>query len=191
MTATPKAPDAGRVKPLDRSGPDKSTWTLCPDMLIALRKESGEWAEYTDLETVEAIALAVEARILSALEPAPGTPKAPGAVVDRLLDELRAAINADLEHAIEWQSKWFERAKEHDAAIKTQAARIAELEALTAPDAAIRAAALEEAANAQSWEAFVKDDAPMYLSDWQRGLVAGQNAVRAAIRALIEKGPTE
>ena len=59
-----------------------------------------------------------------------------------------------------------------------------------APDAAIRAAALEEAANAQGWEAFVKDDAPMYLSDWQRGLVAGQNAVRAAIRALIEKGPT-
>lgn len=40
------------------------------------------------------------------------------------------------------------------------------------------------------WEAFVADDAPSYLSDWQRGLVAGQKAMRDAILAAIPQGDT-
>ena len=118
------------------------------------------------------------------------TPKAPGAV--GLLPCPFCGGDADMEmdHTVEENHAygcrrcdvWFDTFNT-DGAIAAWNTRAA--------DAAIRAAALEEAANAQGWEAFVKDDAPMYLSDWQRGLVAGQNAVRAAIRALIEKGPTE
>ena len=46
------------------------------------------------------------------------------------------------------------------------------------------AAAYEAAAQAVGWEAYVADTSPQYLSDWQRGLVAGQQAMCKAIRAL-------
>ena len=46
------------------------------------------------------------------------------------------------------------------------------------------AAAYEAAAQAVGWEAYVADTSPQYLSDWQRGLVAGQQAMSKAIRAL-------
>lgn len=46
------------------------------------------------------------------------------------------------------------------------------------------AAAYEAAARAEGWEAYVADTSPQYLSDWQRGLVAGQQAMSKAIRAL-------
>jgi len=50
--------------------------------------------------------------------------------------------------------------------------------------AAAVAAAYERAASATGWEDHVSDDAPKYLSDWQRGLVTGQQAMTKAIRAL-------
>lgn len=46
------------------------------------------------------------------------------------------------------------------------------------------AAAYEAAARVVGWEAYVADTSPQYLSDWQRGLVAGQQAMSKAIRAL-------
>jgi len=63
-------------------------------------------------------------------------------------------------------------------------ARITELEAQASER---EAGAYEAAAGATpslGWEAYVVDDAPSYLSDWQRGLVAGQQAMTKAIRAL-------
>ena len=56
--------------------------------------------------------------------------------------------------------------------------------ALAARDAAMIARGLREAAGID-WASGrdVSDTAPNYLSDWQRGLVAGQNAMRDAILA--------
>jgi hypothetical protein len=42
-------------------------WIIPVDVLCEIRDEAGEWAEEAYLETVERIALAVEARILAAL----------------------------------------------------------------------------------------------------------------------------
>ena len=56
--------------------------------------------------------------------------------------------------------------------------------ALAARDAAMIARGMREAAGID-WASGrdVSDTAPNYLSDWQRGLVAGQNAMRDAILA--------
>lgn len=59
------------VKPLGRAdGHDSDTlgWTLHPDDLMEIRSEAGEWAEGVYLEAIQSIAIAVEARILAALE---------------------------------------------------------------------------------------------------------------------------
>ena len=60
--------------------------------------------------------------------------------------------------------------------------------ALAARDAAMIARGLREAAGID-WASGrdVSDTAPNYLSDWQRGLVAGQNAMRDAILALADQ----
>lgn len=46
------------------------------------------------------------------------------------------------------------------------------------------ALAMRTAAISARWEDHVADNSPKYLTDWQRGLVAGQQAMRAAILAL-------
>ena len=46
------------------------------------------------------------------------------------------------------------------------------------------ALAMRTAAVFARWEDHVADNSPKYLTDWQRGLVAGQQAMRAAILAL-------
>lgn len=55
-----------------------------------------------------------------------------------------------------------------------------------APAEDVRAGALKEAADVDwSTGQDVADTAPGYLTDWQRGFVAGQTAMRNAILALI------
>jgi hypothetical protein len=55
-----------------------------------------------------------------------------------------------------------------------------------APAEDVRAVALKEAADVDwSTGRDVADTAPGYLTDWQRGFVAGQTAMRNAILALI------
>ena len=60
--------------------------------------------------------------------------------------------------------------------------------ALAARDAAMIARGMREAAGID-WTSGrdVSDTAPNYLSDWQRGLVAGQNAMRDAILARADQ----
>lgn len=63
----PRAPGV-EIKPLARleGGPEANLgWTLDPDVRDAIRKDAGEWAQEALPETIEAIALATEARILS------------------------------------------------------------------------------------------------------------------------------
>jgi hypothetical protein len=62
--------------------------------------------------------------------------------------------------------------------------------ALAAMLAEARANALREAADVDwSHGRDVLDVAPEYLTPWQRGLVAGQTVMRAAILALIDEEP--
>lgn len=54
----------------------------------------------------------------------------------------------------------------------------------------LHAIAMRTAAVFARWEDHVADNSPKYLTDWQRGLVAGQQAMRAAILALpLEADP--
>jgi hypothetical protein len=59
-----------KVKPLNRSsgGDANAGWTIDFDTLLELRAAAGDWGTLIDLEAVEGIALAAEARIRAALE---------------------------------------------------------------------------------------------------------------------------
>src|SRR5690606_12603400 len=61
----PAPQPSGTVATLER-GDGKGGWIIPVDVLSEIQKDAGEWADETYLETVEAIALAVERR-LSAL----------------------------------------------------------------------------------------------------------------------------
>jgi len=49
------------------------------------------------------------------------------------------------------------------------------------------ALAMRTAAISARWEDHVADNSPKYLTDWQRGLVAGQQAMRTATPAPSDK----
>ncbi|MGN7869597.1 hypothetical protein [Paracoccus sp. 22332] len=72
MTDQPTTPAQVAVKPLlKRDTATNLGWTLDFELLESLRNEAGDYGRLTTLEAVEAVALAVEARIRSALIPAP------------------------------------------------------------------------------------------------------------------------
>ncbi len=87
----------------------------------------------------------------------------------------------DARHCDCWRDKeqWSLAAEAVDALTPADATA-----ALAARDAAMIARGMREAAGI-AWASGrdVSDTAPNYLSDWQRGLVAGQNAMRDAILA--------
>lgn len=65
--AIPRAYERGRgdaAKALanifPRPAPENQTWTICPNTLVFIRDNAGEWAEDAYLETVEAIALSIQ-----------------------------------------------------------------------------------------------------------------------------------
>ncbi|WP_312527081.1 hypothetical protein [Paracoccus sp. (in: a-proteobacteria)] len=105
MTTTPTdaARVSGTIKALDRPSPENSTWTICPETLIAIRDAAEGRCDELDLEHVEAIALAVEARILAAIQPHP-EPKNPD---DEAVDRFAAAMKTKLrKKRAEGRSGW-------------------------------------------------------------------------------------
>lgn len=93
LTRADCAAPQGQVLP--KPSPGNETWTVCPDYLVELRDQAGEWAEQTSLEAVEAILLAFVKS--SALTPPPAAQTDNTALVaDRPIDTSRKEIDTCL-----------------------------------------------------------------------------------------------